>query len=158
MNQAAEDSITAMLNCFPQTGQDYALLLGTLQHLCDGLTDQAVIDAAKRFAAGDVKDQSKKFAPSAPEFVEEARRRDELLKVMARPRLPPPDQYRPGPLPPYQLATQRKWAENADRQVMFSDVSFEQWKALSATKDIPAGAKWVAAIGVVFGPAPKPQQ
>jgi hypothetical protein len=131
--------------------------LGTLQHLCAGLTDQAVIDAAQRFAAGDVKDQSKKFAPSAPEFVEEARRRDELLKVLARPRLPPPT-YQRGPLAPYQIATQKKWAENAHLPVLFTDIDFNKWKALSAAKDVPAGAKWVAALGVVFGPAPKPAE
>lgn len=127
----------------------------TLARLCAGLSDEAIIDAAERFAAGDVKGQSKKFAPSGPEFVEEARRRDELLKVMARPRLPPPKEYKPGPLAPFQIETQRKWAENKHLPVLFEDVSFEKWKALSAARDIPPGSKWVAALGVVFGPAPK---
>jgi hypothetical protein len=157
MNKQASDAITEMLNGFPQTNQDYSALLPMLARLCSGLSDEALISAADRFAAGDVKDQSKKFAPSAPEFVEEARRRDELLKVLARPRLPPPT-YQRGPLAPYQIATQKKWAENAHLPVLFTDIDFNKWKALSAAKDVPAGAKWVASLGVVFGPAPKPAE
>jgi hypothetical protein len=157
MNKQASDAITEMLNGFPQTNQDYSALLPMLARLCSGLSDEALISAADRFAAGDVKDQSKIYAPSSAQFVEEARRRDELLKVLARPRLPPPT-YQRGPLAPYQIATQKKWAENAHLPVLFTDIDFNKWKALSAARDVPTGAKWVAALGVVFGSAPKPAE
>lgn len=154
MNQAAEDAITAMLNCFPQTSQNYEILFETLDRLCASQTDQAIIKAAERFAAGDVPEQSKKFAPSGPEFVAEVRIQQEYIDIKARPRLPRPE-YRPGPLAPFQITQQRLYAENANRPVLFEDVSFDVWKKLSAGKQIPVGAKWVAALGIVYGPEPK---
>lgn len=154
MNQAAEDAITAMLNCFPQTSQNYDLLFETLGRLCESQTDQAIIRAAECFAAGDVPEQSMKFAPSGPEFVAEARKQQEYLEIKARPRLPAPT-YRPGPLAPFQIRQQRILAENSHLPVLFEDVSFDVWKKLSAGKQIPAGAKWCAALGIVYGPAPK---
>lgn len=154
MNQAAEDAITAMLNCFPQTSQNYELLFETLDKLCASQTDQAVIRAAGRFAAGDVPEQSMKFAPSGPEFVAEVRRQQEFIDLMARPRLPPPA-YRPGPLAPFQIRTQRLYAEHAHREVLFENVIFEEWKRLSKERQIPPRASWVAALGIVYGPKPK---
>lgn len=153
MNSKAEEAILSMLNCFPQTGQNYDALLETLARLCVGLTDQAIIEAAERFAAGDVVGQSKRFAPSGPEYVEEARRRQEFIELRARPRLPPPA-YRPGPLAPFELAQQRAWAANSGRDVIAQDVSMEQFQKMSRERQIPAGASWVASIGVVFGPVP----
>lgn len=153
MNQQAEQSIIEMMNCFPQTSQDYRLLLGSLAKLCAGLTDQAIIEAAERFAAGDVQDQSPKFAPSAPEFVAEARRRQEFIDIRSRPRLPSSSvEYRPGPLPPFMVQRQRALSENADRPVILEDASFEDFKRMSRAGELPVGASWVASLGIIFGP------
>lgn len=156
MNQQAEDSIAQMLNCFPQTSQNYELLFATLDKLLAGQTDQAIIEAAERFASGDVKEQSKKFAPSAPEFVEEVRRRQEYIDIRNRPRLPAPE-YRPGPLAPFQIKRQKELAENAHLPVLVEDASLDVFRRLSLTKQIPVGAKWVACLGTIYGPPAKAQ-
>lgn len=127
----------------------------TLGRLCSSLTDQAIIEASERFAAGDVKDQSKKFAPSGPEFVEEARRREELVQLRDRPRLSPPPAYRPGPMAPFEIARQKALAKYVDRPVLFEDITYDQFRRLSAEKQISTGAFWSAATGTVYGPEPK---
>lgn len=154
MNQQAEDAITGMLNCFPQTSQNYELLLESLGRLCAGATDQAIISAAERFASGDVKDQSKKFAPSAPEFVEEVRRRQEYIDLQARPRIPAPV-YRPGPLAPFEIVRQKALAKHSHRPVLFEGINLDVFRKMSRDKQIPLGSVWVASLGIVYGPEPK---
>jgi len=151
MNNRAEQTIIAMLNCFPQTTQDYEALLATLSQLCVGLTDRAIIETAERFAAGDVKDQSTRFAPSSAEFIQEARLRQAYIDLASKPRLPAPD-YRRGSLMPFEIRIEQKRSENSHLRMLLEAVSFEQFKALSASKQIPAGAKWVAALGAIFAP------
>lgn len=159
MNQQAEQSIIEMMNCFPQTSQDYRVLLQTLHKLCAGLTDQAIIEAAERFAAGDVQDQSPKFAPAAPEFVAEARRRQEFIDMRSRPRLSsPPVVYRSGPLAPFETKRQRALTENADRQVIKEDASYDEFKRMSKAGELPAGSSWVACLAIIFGPRPSRYQ
>lgn len=154
MNQQARDAVAGMLNCFPQTNQDYGVFLRTLDSLCNGVTDRAVIEAAERFARGDVGDQSKKFAPSGPEFVAEARRRQELTDSLSRPRLPAPV-YRRSAQQPWELQQARKRAEYAHRDVLHTDVSNERFRSLSAASELPVGAVWVACLGTIYGPEPK---
>lgn len=154
MNQQAENEITAMLNSFPQTSQNYVLLLATLEQRLVGVSDQAIIEAAQRFMDGEVTDQSKKFAPSLPEFIEEVKRRQEYHELLARPRIPPPV-YRPGPLAPFEVARQKALAANSHRPVLFEDISNEQWRKLSRERQIPEGSVWVAALGLVYGPESK---
>ena len=151
MDQRAEDAITGMLNCFPQTSQDYQLLLATLEKLLLGADDSAIVAAAERFASGTVPDQSKKFAPSGPEFLDEVRRQHDYIALRNRPRIAPPT-YQRGPLAPFQIAQQKKFAENSNRAVLFEDVNLETRKRLSMEKAIPPGSKWVAALGIVYGP------
>lgn len=157
MNQQAEDSITQMLNCFPQTNQDYAVFLQTLGALLAGLSNEAIIEAARRFASGDVTDQSMRFAPSSAEFIDEVRRRQEFIGVRNRPRLPAPPTYRKGPLAPFEIKRQKALNEYADRTVLFEDISYDQWRRLSAEKAVPAGAIWVASLGIIYGPKPVSQ-
>ncbi len=156
MNQQAEDAVTGMLNCFPQTNQDYQILLGTLERLLLGADDDAIVAAADRFAAGNVPEQSKKFAPSGPEFVDEVKRQHDMLAIRARPRLPAPS-YRPGPLAPFEIARQKSFAENSELPVLFENISFDEWKKMSKQQQVPAGSKWVASTGTVYGP-PKLKQ
>lgn len=151
MNQQAEDAITGMLNCFPQTSQDYQLLLATLERLLLGTDDLAIIAAAERFADGRVPEQSKKFAPSGPEFLDEVRKQQDYIALLSRPRLPPPV-YRPGPLAPFEIKRQKAFAENSHLPVLFEDVSYDVWKRMSKDQQVPAGAKWVAVLGIVYGP------
>lgn len=156
MNQQAEDSITGMLNCFPQTNQNYELLLASLDKLCAGMADQAIIEASERFAAGDVSDQSKKFAPSAPEFVEEVRRRQEYLELKARPRISSPA-YTRGPLAPFEIKRQKALNTYSHLPVLLEGIGYDDWRRLSHQKQVPVGAIWVAALGIVYGPESKHQ-
>lgn len=159
MNQQAEQSIIEMMNCFPQTSQDYRVLLQTLVKLCAGLTDRAIIEAAERFAAGDVPEQSPKFAPSAPEFVAEARRRQEFIDIRSRPRLSaPPVEYRTGPVPPFMAQRQRALTSNADRPVILENASFEDFKRMSKAGELPSGSSWIASLAIIFGPRPVEQK
>lgn len=154
MNEQVRQTIAGMMNCFPQTNQNYEVLLLTLGRLCAGLGDQAIIEAAERFASGDVPGQSKRFAPSGPEFVDEARRRQELADIKARPRLPAP-KYFPGPLPPFQIRQQKRLSGFSSRQALFENISYDQWRKMSASKEVPVGAVWCASLGIVFGPNPQ---
>jgi hypothetical protein len=53
--------------------------LETLNELLTGLSDQAIIAAAKRFSAGDVPEQSMTFAPSTPQLIAVVRREQERI-------------------------------------------------------------------------------
>lgn len=90
MNQTAYQEITKMLNAFPQSAADIRALLLTYDQALTGVTDQAITEAAQRFTCGDVQGQSRTFAPSIAEFVQEARRVASMLPYRNRPALPRP--------------------------------------------------------------------
>lgn len=129
------------------------MLLRTYRAVLADSSSQSIIEAAERFTRGLVAGQSKTFAPSVPEFVGEVARRQELIDIQAKPRLPPP-RYFPGPLAPFQIRQQKRLAENAHLEVLFENVNFDQWRRMSMAKEIPVGAKWVASLGMVYGPEP----
>lgn len=127
--------------------------MATLERKCEGLSDQAIIEAAERYGDGDVKDQSKKFAPTVPEFIEEVRRRQEYIELKARPRIAPP-KYVPGPLAPFEIARQKAFSTYSHLPMLLENISYDEWRRLSSTKQVPTGAIWVAALGIVYGPQP----
>lgn len=126
-----------------------------------GQSDDAVIRAAEKFAAGDVSGQSKTFAPSGPEFIAEVKFCQEILDLKARLALPapqPPPSSRPqrrneAPIiSPFEIKRQKVLNENSNRVVLHEDVCFDQWCKMSRKREVPVGAIWVARLGVVFGP------
>lgn len=125
----------------------------TLERLCASVTDQAIIETADRFASGDVPGQSKKYPPTGPEFVEEARRRQDYLEMLARPRLPGPT-YTRGPMAPFEIKRQKALNEYAHRPVLMENIGYDEWRRLSGMKQVPVGAIWVACLGIVYGPEP----
>ena len=129
--------------------------MGTYEAVLQGISPQAVTEAAQRFTMGDVPGQSKTFAPSIAEFVAEARQRQEYIDLKARPRLPAP-RYFPGPLAPFQVRQEKRRAENADRPVIEANVPLDRFIALSRAKQLPVGAIWVATMGIL-GPASREQ-
>lgn len=151
MNDAAMLEIARMRNSFAQTGDNADLTRDTYKLALQDLSSQAVIEAAQRFVMGDVEGQSKTFAPSIAEFVTEARRRQEIIKLKATPCLPAP-RYFPGPLAPFQVRQQKRLSENANRPVLFENISFDQFRKMSAAKEIPLGGIWLASLGIVYGP------
>lgn len=125
--------------------------MNTYEAVLRDASSQAVTEAAQRFTTGKVSGQSKTFAPSVAEFVAEVERRQELIDIQAKPRLPAPKHF-PGPLAPFQVRQQKRLSEYSNRKVIFENVSFDQWRLLSARKEVPTGSAWAASLGVVFGP------
>lgn len=119
-------------------------------------SSESIVRAAGRFCSGDVKDQSLKFAPSVAEFTQEVHRCAEFLELQAKPRLAAP-KYVPGPLPPYMVARQKALSANSHLPVLFENVGYDEWRKLSAFKQVPVGAKWVASLCTVYGPPAKSQ-
>lgn len=132
------------------------MLLRTYAAVLADNSEQSIIEAAQRYTTGDVEGQSRTFAPSVPEFVAEVRRREEYISLRNRPRLEAP-KYRPGPLAPFEVRRQQALSRYAHLPVLFEDIGYDQWRKLSAAKEVPTGAIWVAALGMVFGPVPKRQ-
>lgn len=60
-----------------------------------------------------------------------------------------------GTLSPFEIKKQRLLAAHANRPVLFESAGYDQFKKLSATRQIPPGAVWVAALGIIYGPEPK---
>lgn len=146
-----------MLNAFPQGAASNAeVLLRTYEAVLADSLPEAVVKAAQRFTTGKVPNQSMTFSPSVAEFVAEVERQEEYISIKARPRIAAPE-YRPtsGGMPPFMVTRIRLLAENANRQVLFEDINFDQFRKLSAAREIPVGGKWVAALGIIYGPEPK---
>lgn len=117
------------------------------------VTSQAIIEAAQRFTAGDVPEQSRTFAPSVAEFVQQARFVAQVIPIRNSPRLSAP----PSPIEhtPIMMRAEKKRAEFADRQILHTDINFDQWKRISLGREVPVGSVWVALLGTVYGPKPK---
>lgn len=103
-----------MLNAFPQTGHDYRLLLLTFEEDLAGISNQAIIETARRYRRNEIPKQSETFAPSVAEFVAAARRQEELISIRDRPRLPSPAPRPRPPSPPIQRRTEAELAHAAE--------------------------------------------
>lgn len=88
MEQRAYIELTRMLESFPQTSGNPDLTVSAYELAVEGLSAQSVIEASQRFISGLVGGQSMDFAPAAPRFAQEARKRQEYIDLLARPRLP----------------------------------------------------------------------
>jgi len=142
-----------MLNAFPQSqSTNPDVLLRTFSAVLGDVTPEAITEAAQRFVSGKVEGQSKTFAPAVAEFVAEARNRQEYHKLLMQPRLPAPTYYSNGQAP-FERNRQKAFAANSHLPVLFEDVSYDRWKKLSAERQVPVGAKWVACLAIVYGVA-----
>ena len=148
MNQSSFTAITALLNAFPQSGHAKALLL-TYEQALTGVGDAAVEETCRRFIAGDVQGQSKTFAPSVAEFVTEARKRQEIIDTLARPRLSAPTYIRGQA--PFEILRQKALTKFQDCPILHENISHAEFMALSKTGKIPVGAVWSAATCHVYG-------
>jgi hypothetical protein len=143
-----------MINSFPQQeAANKEALLRTFKAALQGASSQSIIESAERFTKGLVKGQNKTFAPSVAEFFDEVCSRQELIDIKARPRLPPP-QYFPGPLAPFQVRQQKRLAENSHLPIISENATLDEFRRLSAAKQLPVGAKFVASLGIIYGPPP----
>lgn len=115
----------------------------------DGVTDQAVIDAAKRFAGGDVEGQSMTFAPSGPQFIQEARKRQEMQESISRPHLEQRTVFVSHDIKARMEAVR---AKHAGRRKLMDCTSLDQFRRLSAERSIPEGATYVWQLDAIFAP------
>lgn len=119
------------------------------------VSTEAVERAVRRFLDGDVEGQSKRFAPTIPQFMEEAKDCEEYLGILRRqpsPALTSLPKWRGDGKAPFERHIAKAKAEHAHLPVLFEDVSYDKWRKLSAARDVPAGAVWVACLGTVYGP------
>ncbi len=151
MEQKTYLALTAMLNSFPQTTGNVDLTLRTFEGVLRGSSSEAVSEAAQRFTSGLVKDQSLKFAPSVAEFAAEVRSVEETHRLRDRPRLPAPT-YQRGTLRPFEVAQAKAKRAHEHLPVLIENVSYDEWRRLSAERRVPTGAVWVAALATVYGP------
>ncbi len=149
-------ALTKMLASFPGIVNDQMqeAKLSLFEEGLEGVTSAAIRETAGRFMRGEVPEQNRSFSPTIAEFRPVAIGVQEAQELRARPRLPKPT-YRPGILAPFQITQQRKLAENAHLPVIKEDVSYDDWRRMSMAREVPTGAKWVASVGIVYGPENK---
>lgn len=149
MDQKAYLAVVGMLNSFPASNSNPDLTMGTYEQVLQGLSPQAVTEAAQRFTMGDVQGQSKTFAPSIAEFVTEARQRQEYIDLKDKPRL---QHFYHHTGTPFHIRQEKRRTKYQDYPVIAENINFDQWRRLSQSKEVPVGAFWVAALGTVYGP------
>lgn len=145
MTQQTLIAIGTLLNAFPASAGDVDVLVRSFEAATADVPPAAVCEAAKRYMEGRVDGQNTRFAPSVAEFAMEARRLAELRQAISRPRLPSSTYLRSGPAP-FQVKAERLRTKYADWTVIRKGVSFDEWRTLCASKQIPAGAMWIAAL------------
>lgn len=126
--------------------------MGLFEAVLRGVSSQAVIDAAQRFASGLVEAQSMSFAPSTAEFATEARKLDAIAMRAARLGRRQVEYVSDGRAP-FERALERAKRQNEHRPILHENASYEQFQALSKSGQLPPGASWVAALATIYGPA-----
>lgn len=152
---AKRNEITRLLESFAPPAGNPIVLIASFEDRLTEHSIEAIRRAVNRYCDGDVPGQSTKFAPTVPEFVQEVRKCQEFIDLASRPRLPAPAGYRRGTLCPFEISRQKALSANAHLPVLFEDVSNDTWRRLSVEKQVPPGSKWVASLGIVFGPEPR---
>lgn len=128
------------------------MLLRTYESILSGLPDPAIVDAAKRFTSGLVPDQNTEFAPSVATFTTEVRRIASDWQEAERARLrPPPPALKPVSHPIASIKA-RAELDMAGRRVLADGVTMDEFRAGAQQRRWPAGAVYVAVLGMVFAP------
>lgn len=145
-----------LLNAFPQARDtDPRGLLYAFGVALEGVSTEAIIQAARRYIGGNVPGQDKNYAPTAAQFAEEARSRQEYIAMRSTPRIQAPVSRPSGGMAPFQMQQQKALAENADRPVIKENATYDEFKAMSKAGSLPAGSSWVACLAIIYGPKPK---
>lgn len=141
--------IVGMLNAFPMGNSNPDAMMGSYELALQGLCPTAVIEAARRFTLGDVQGQSKTFAPSIAEFVQEARQRQEYIDIKALPKLPPPV-YRHHTGTPFYIRQEKTRTRYKDCAILAENVGIDEYRR--RVREFPEGHAWIAAVATVYGP------
>jgi hypothetical protein len=138
-----------MLNSFRATSADPDVLLRTFASVLDGQQPSIIIETAKRYSSGDVDGASDQYAPTPAEFAKEVRRRAALKEDIAksRPRLPSPHTGAP-----WHIRQEKARTKYRDCPIIKENVSYDEFRRMSAAREVPVGGAWVAAVATVYGP------
>lgn len=147
MDDIAELEVARMLNAFPMGNSNPDLTMDTYELATQGLSPQAVIEAAQRFIMGDVQGQSKTFAPSIAEFVAEARQRQEYIDIKAKPRIPV---YRHHTGSPFYVRQEKTRTKYSECEILAENVGLDEYRR--RVKEFPEGHAWIGALATVYGP------
>jgi hypothetical protein len=123
----------------------------TYEQALTAVGSQAIEETVSRFIAGDVEGQSRTFAPSIAEFIQEARSRQEIIDLLSRPRLAARGYVQAGHLRPFEILRQKALTKFQDCPVLHENISHAEFMALSKAHQIPVGAVWSAATCNVYG-------
>jgi hypothetical protein len=135
-----------MLSAFPQTQGDHKALFRIYVADTAHIAPQHVIDTAARFRQGRVPKQSKQFAPTPAQFIEEAEEAEKLERLRNRIPIAPPKAVHLGG---YFQRLQAKRDEYAGFPVLFYGLSHDQYRKMYARKAISNPHFWVAHTGDV---------
>lgn len=118
-----------------------------------GLPIAAIEAGILRFLRGECQDVSPKFCPYPPELAR-------ICRTTVYAPMPRRDEAR-GYVPavqrvPFMERIERKKREFAHRAVLFEHLNYDQFRHLSRAGQIPVGGQWVASLGTVYGPEPRP--
>jgi len=154
MDKVTAVRLTEMWNNFPQDkARDVKLLLSSYDRQLreESISDRAAQEACKNFMSGSVEAQSFTFAPSMPEFMREARRIQDVLPLRDLKRIAAPiEPYRSTGPAPFQIKQQQALERFAGRTVLHKHTSFDEFKSLSKSGQLPVGATWSAALGTIY--------
>lgn len=67
----------------------------------------------------------------------------------------PNEAPRPKRTPPIFINQERARARHSHLPILFEHIDFDTFKRMSRGRQIPTGAKWVASLGIIYGPEAK---
>lgn len=141
-----------MLNSFPQSAGDVELTFATYRAALDDFSEEAITKTCGRFVGGIVGGVNKAFAPSLAQFCEEAREVTETIRIMNQPRVAPPAV---GRRPDLMAKAERQRAAHQNRRILAENVNHEMYLKMVKRRELAPGTRWVAALGIIYGPEPK---
>lgn len=89
------------------------------------------------------------FAPAAPRFAQEARKRQEYIDIKAKPRLPAPSFYHHTGSP-FHVRQEKIRTNYRECAVLAESIGLDEYRRRA--KEFPDGHAWIAATATVYGP------
>jgi len=99
MQDRTKAAIAVMLNSFTQqTSTDPDMMMMAYDIALEGLSDEAIQEACKRFIQGRVPEVDPRFSPSAAQFAKEAQERQRMIEVRENAAKAPRIEHKPAPV------------------------------------------------------------
>lgn len=136
-----------MLLAFPQTAGEPDALLRIYFEDTKHIEPHIVAETATRFRQGRVPKQSKQFAPTPAQFIEEAEDAENLERLRSRKPLPPPVSVQRGS---YFQRLEAKKAQYASFEILYEGIDHKTYQKMLAGRKLPNPHFWVAHTGIVY--------